>query len=51
MLTGKSEVVFEELLRPNGSSSGARPKMVAQVSTDKEEIIHGPHELQPGFGH
>jgi serine/threonine-protein kinase HipA len=51
VLTGKDEEVFEELLRLNGSSSGARPKIVAQVSTDKKQIIHGKQELQLGFAH
>jgi serine/threonine-protein kinase HipA len=51
VLAGRNEEVFEELLRLNGSSSGARPKIVAQVSNDKEEIIHGRQELQPGFAH
>jgi len=51
VLAGENEEVFEELLRLNGSSSGARPKIVAQVSADKEGIIHGQQELQPGFAH
>jgi len=51
VLAGKNEEVFEELLRLNGSSSGARPKIVAQVSTDKKRITHGQQELQPGFAH
>ena len=34
MLAGESEDVFEELLRLSGSSAGARPKIVAQVSAD-----------------
>jgi serine/threonine-protein kinase HipA len=51
VLAGENEEVFEELLRLNGSSSGARPKIVAQVSRDKKRIIHGQQELQPGFAH
>jgi serine/threonine-protein kinase HipA len=51
VLAGENEEVFEELLRLNGSSSGARPKIVAQVSKDKKQIIHGQQELQPGFAH
>ena len=52
VLAGQSEEVFEELLRLNGSSAGARPKIVAQVSSDKTKIIHGGRpELQPGFEH
>ena len=51
VLAGGNEEVFEELLRLNGSSSGARPKIVAQVSADKKRIIHGQQELQLGFAH
>ena len=51
VLGGENEEVFEELLRLNGSSSGARPKIVAQVSADKKRIIHGQQELQSGFAH
>jgi serine/threonine-protein kinase HipA len=51
VLAGENEEVFEELLRLNGSSSGARPKIVAQVSTDKKRIIHVQRELQSGFAH
>jgi serine/threonine-protein kinase HipA len=46
MLAGESEEVFEELLRLSGSSAGARPKIVAQVSADKSKIIHGPLNLK-----
>lgn len=51
MLAGENEEVFEELLRLNGSSAGARPKIVAQVSADKMKIIHGQQQLQPGYSH
>jgi len=51
VLAGENDEVFEELLRLNGSSSGARPKIVAQVSADKKKIIHGQQELQQGFAH
>jgi serine/threonine-protein kinase HipA len=51
VLAGENEEVFEELLRLNGSSSGARPKIVAQVSPDKKRIIHGQQQLQSGFAH
>ncbi len=51
VLEGEDEAVLEELLRLNGSSSGARPKIVAQVSTDKKRIIHGRQDLRPGFAH
>jgi serine/threonine-protein kinase HipA len=51
VLAGENEEVLEELLRLSGSSSGAQPKIVAQVSTDKKRIIHGQQELQFGFAH
>ena len=51
MLAGESEEVFEELLRLNGSSAGARPKIVAQASADRKKIIHGHRKLKPGFEH
>jgi serine/threonine-protein kinase HipA len=49
VMAGESEQVFEELLRLSGSSSGARPKIVAQVSADRRRIIHGRAALQPGY--
>ena len=49
VLAGENEEVFEELLRLNGSSSGARPKIVAQVSADKKRIVQGRQQLPPGF--
>ena len=51
VLAGEHEEVFEELLRLSGSSAGARPKIVAQVSADKSAIIHGQEGLQPHFEH
>jgi len=51
VLAGENEEVFEELLRLNGSSAGARPKIVAQVSADKKRVIHGQPKLQPGYAH
>lgn len=51
MLAGETEDVFEELLRLNGSSAGARPKIVAQVSANKAKIVHGHATLKPGFEH
>ena len=51
VLEGENEEVFEELLRLNGSSSGARPKIVAQVSDDKRRLIHGNQKLQPEYSH
>lgn len=41
ILDGKSSEVLEKLLTLNGSSGGARPKIVALVSNDKQKLIHG----------
>jgi serine/threonine-protein kinase HipA len=51
VLAGENEEIFDELLRLNGSSSGARPKIVAQVSANKRRIIHGQQKLQSGYAH
>ena len=51
VLEGEGEIVIEELLRLNGSSSGARPKIVAQVSENHKTIIHGKDDLDDGFEH
>jgi serine/threonine-protein kinase HipA len=51
VLAGENEEVFEELLRLNGSSAGARPKIVAQVNADKKRVIHGQQKLQTGYAH
>jgi serine/threonine-protein kinase HipA len=51
VLAGENEEVFEELLRLNDSSSGARPKIVAQVRADKKRIFHGQQKLRPGYAH
>ncbi|MCX6604715.1 MAG: type II toxin-antitoxin system HipA family toxin [Acidobacteria bacterium] len=51
VLAGETEDVFEDLLRLNGSSAGARPKIVAQVSANKARIVHGHSDLRPGFEH
>jgi serine/threonine-protein kinase HipA len=51
VLTGEQGPMIEELLRLNGASAGARPKIVAQVSTTKAEIIHGPAPLPSGYSH
>lgn len=52
VLAGETGEVFEELLRLSGSSSGARPKIVAQVSADRKTIFYGGQaNLKPGFEH
>ncbi|MSR88860.1 MAG: type II toxin-antitoxin system HipA family toxin [Candidatus Margulisbacteria bacterium] len=39
LLDGDTDTFFEELLRLNGSSHGARPKILAEVSHDKTKIL------------
>lgn len=51
VLKGEQDDVIEKLLKLNGASSGARPKVVAQVSADKKRIIHGPAKLPKGYAH
>lgn len=41
ILQGNSSEVLDTLLKLNGSSAGARPKIVALVSKDKKTLIHG----------
>jgi len=51
VLAGEEGPVIEKLLKLNGASSGARPKIVAQISGDKKQIIHGPDALPDGYSH
>ncbi|MDD3155611.1 MAG: HipA domain-containing protein, partial [Victivallaceae bacterium] len=51
ILEGKDSEVLDELLKLNGSSGGARPKITAYVSHDRTRIVHGgaicPEEFTP----
>ena len=49
ILDGEESAVLDELLKLNGSSGGARPKIVACVSSDRKEIIHGGKSVPDGF--
>jgi len=51
ILKGKSEEMLETLLTLGGSSAGARPKVMVQLSDDKKSIIHGAQPLQNGYDH
>ena len=44
IVRGDDSDVLDELLKLNGSSGGARPKIVAWVSEDRKTIIHGGKE-------
>jgi serine/threonine-protein kinase HipA len=48
ILDGKSSDVLNQLLTMNGSSGGARPKIVALVSENKDRLIHG-EEFHEGY--
>ena len=49
ILAGNDSDVLDELLKLNGSSGGARPKIVAYVSDDRQKIIHGGANPPAGF--
>ena len=49
IVRGGESGVLDELLKMNGSSGGARPKIVAWVSDDRKTIVHGGKEPPPGF--
>ena len=49
ILDGEECSVLDELLKLNGSSGGARPKIVAYVSPDRKHIIHGGENVPEGY--
>lgn len=49
ILAGNDSDVLDELLKLNGSSGGACPKIVAYVSDDRQQIIHGGANPPAGF--
>ena len=51
ILEGSSDEMVDELLLLGGSSAGARPKVLVQLSDDKKQIIHGRQKLKEGFSH
>lgn len=51
ILQGNSEEMLDTLLTLGGSSAGARPKVVVQLSEDKQHIIHGTQSLKDGYEH
>ncbi len=51
ILEGSSKALLDELLSLNGSSAGARPKVLVQISDDQRQIIHGREKLKEGFSH
>ena len=51
ILEGSSDYLLDELLNLSGSSAGARPKVLVQLSDDLKQVMHGKKELQNGFSH
>lgn len=51
ILQGQSEEMLDELIILGGSSAGARPKVMIQLSKDKKNIIHGAQTLRDGYEH
>ena len=49
IVSGNESDVLDELLQMNGSSGGARPKIVAWVSNDRKTIVHGGRSVPEGF--
>ena len=51
ILKGSSEELIEELFALGGSSAGARPKILVQVSSDFKTIIDSKKSLEDGYSH
>ena len=51
ILQGETKKMLDELISLGGSSAGARPKIMIQLSLDKKSIIHGAQTLQEGYEH
>lgn len=51
ILKGEASLLLDELVEMNGSSGGARPKIVALVSDDRQNIIHSGDALPEGHSH
>lgn len=49
IVAGEESDVLDDLLHMNGSSGGARPKIVAWVSDDRRRIVHGGTDVPAGF--
>lgn len=49
VLEGCSKEIIQELLSLNGSSGGARPKILVGLSKDRKSIIHGVQKLNKNY--
>ncbi len=51
ILEGSSEEMVDKLLSLGGSSAGARPKVMIQLSNDKKRLLSGSNKLHSGYEH
>ena len=51
VLGGEVDMVLSELLALAGSSAGARPKIMAGISKNRKQLIHGQQQLPKGYTH
>ena len=51
VLEGGPEAIFAELLTLNGSSAGARPKVMVGINKDFTSVIHGVDDLKQDYTH
>ncbi len=49
VLSGEAADVLEKLLALNGSSAGARPKAMIGLHNNRQDVIHGLHQLQAEY--
>ncbi|SJN20053.1 type II toxin-antitoxin system HipA family toxin [Sphingobacterium sp. JB170] len=49
IISGGSEEVLKELFMLNGSSAGARPKVLIAVNKEKKDLIYGTNEFNEDF--
>lgn len=49
VLEGESDAVLAELLALNGSSAGARPKVMVGVDAQRKKLLHGAARLPEGY--
>ncbi|MBN4082343.1 type II toxin-antitoxin system HipA family toxin [Mariprofundus ferrooxydans] len=49
VLNGTSDEVLQKLLSLNGSSAGARPKVLIGIDQAREHIVHGVNALSAGY--
>ncbi|NOQ29849.1 MAG: type II toxin-antitoxin system HipA family toxin [Helicobacteraceae bacterium] len=51
ILSGSTDIMLEQLLLLGGSSAGARPKVMIQLSSDKKNILSGSNKLRNTYEH